>query len=130
MYISRAPCVFLTLAAEAEAVTTVIPTTRFDSQAEFDASWIYNYPWGTDHNGRARMNQSQVQFSNGLLTLTAKKVSGQPDASSGGKENPINYISGTISAKNHFTVSSQGGGYDFSGKFKRRQRKVLGRRFG
>src|SRR4051812_38957547 len=38
----------------------MIPSTSFDSQADFDTDWNYNYPWGTDHNGAARMAKGQV----------------------------------------------------------------------
>ncbi|KAI8627420.1 hypothetical protein F5Y19DRAFT_477634 [Xylariaceae sp. FL1651] len=103
--------------AGAEAVHTMIPKTSFNSQSDFDTDWNYNYPWGTDHNGGARMNPSQVKFSSGMLTLTAKKVTGQPDAMHGGQKIKINYLSGAIHAKEHFNVS-RGGGYDFTGEFK------------
>jgi hypothetical protein len=63
------------------------------------------------------MSKDQVKFSNGMLTLTAKKVAGQPDATHGGKKIKINYLSGAIHAKEHFNVS-RGGGYDFTGEFK------------
>ncbi|RYO95118.1 hypothetical protein DL766_005354 [Monosporascus sp. MC13-8B] len=105
------------LAATATAVRTMIPPSSFNSQSDFDADWAYNYPWGTDHNGGARMDRRQVQFSNGMLTLTARKVSGQPDAVHGGKNIKINYLSGAIHAREHFNVS-RGGGYDFTGEFK------------
>ncbi|KAI1822707.1 hypothetical protein F4861DRAFT_540754 [Xylaria intraflava] len=108
---------FLALAAGIGAVRTMIPTTSFNSPSDFDADWGYNYPWGTDHNGGARMSEDQVGFSNGVLTLTAKKVTGQPDAVSGGQNIAINYLSGAIHAKEHFNVS-RGGGYDFTGEFK------------
>ncbi|KAI1500399.1 concanavalin A-like lectin/glucanase domain-containing protein [Biscogniauxia marginata] len=107
----------LAIAAGTEAVRTIIPTTSFNSQSDFDADWNYHYPWGTTHNGGARMDKAQVQFSNGLLTLTAKKVTGQPDAGSGDNTIKINYLSGAIHAKEHFTVQT-GGGYDFTGEFK------------
>ncbi|RYP41615.1 hypothetical protein DL768_010462 [Monosporascus sp. mg162] len=105
------------LAATATAVRTMIPPSSFNSQSDFDADWVYNYPWGTDHNGGARMDRGQVRFSNGMLTLTARKVSGQPDAVHGGKNIKINYLSGAIHAREHFNVS-RGGGYDFTGEFK------------
>ncbi|KAI1266669.1 concanavalin A-like lectin/glucanase domain-containing protein [Xylariaceae sp. FL1019] len=117
MFTAKTISILLVLAAGADAVRTMIPTTSFNSQADFDADWNYNYPWGTDHNGGARMAQSQVAFSSGQLTLTAKKVSGQPDATHGGQQIKINYLSGAIHAKEHFNVS-QGGGYDFTGEFK------------
>lgn len=98
------------------AVHTMIPATSFNSQADFDADWSYNYPWGTDHNGGARMDASHATLSNGVLTLTAAPATGQPPASSGGKSIPIHYLSGTVHAKEAFNVS-RGGGYDFSAEF-------------
>lgn len=154
-----AVCTFLPTAL---AVRTIIPKTSFNSQADFDTDWNYNYPWGTDQyvlkpihsplwwlplhepsdvpldnphknnsenqkadpqntslsNGGARMSKDKVAFSNGALTLTATPASGQPDASSGGKSIPIHYLSGTIHAKEHFTVANAAGaGYDFSAEF-------------
>ncbi|KAK4448627.1 galactan endo-beta-1,3-galactanase [Podospora aff. communis PSN243] len=101
----------------ASAKHVMIPATSFDSQANFDTDWNYNYPWGTDHNGAARMAKGQVTLSGGTLTITAKKVSGERAASHGGKQIPIKYLSGAIHAKEHFNVS-RGGGYDFSGEFR------------
>jgi galactan endo-beta-1,3-galactanase len=92
---------------------TMIPSNCFNSQSNFDIDFSYNYPWGTDHNGAARMNPSQATLNNGVLTLTAKPVSGQPDASHGGKSIKIHYLSGAVYAKEHFNVSAIGG-YDFS----------------
>jgi beta-glucanase (GH16 family) len=63
------------------------------------------------------MSKDQVKFSSGMLTLTAKKVTGLPDAVHGGKNIKVNYLSGAIHAKEHFNVS-RGGGYDFTGEFK------------
>ncbi|KAI1073856.1 concanavalin A-like lectin/glucanase domain-containing protein [Whalleya microplaca] len=117
MRISSTASLLLAIAAGAEAVRTIIPKTSFNSQSDFDADWAYNYPWGTDHNGAARMDKSQVKFSDGLLTLAAKKVSGQKDAQHGGKSIKINYLSGAINAREHITVA-RGGGYDFTGEFK------------
>ncbi|OLN86961.1 Galactan endo-beta-1,3-galactanase [Colletotrichum chlorophyti] len=99
------------------ALRTIIPTTSFNSQADFDTDWDYLYPWGTDHNGGARMTKNNVKFNNGVLTITADKVSGQPQATHGGKKININYLSGAIHAKEHFTVSP-GGGYDITAELK------------
>ena len=95
----------------------MIPLTSFDSQSAFDADWNYHYPWGTDHNGAARMARSQVRFSAGMLTLTARPASGEKPASHGGKQIPIKYLSGAIHAKETFTVA-RGGGYDFAAEFR------------
>lgn len=102
----------------AVAVKTVIPKTCFDSQAEFEKFFVYNYPWGgTDHNGSARMAKSQISVSGGVLTITATKVSGQRPARHAGKDIAIKYLSGAVGAKEHFTVA-RGGGFDFSAELK------------
>jgi len=100
----------------ATSVRTMIPNTCFDSQANFDTDWANFYPWGTDHNGAARMNAARIALSNKSLLLTAVPVTGQPPASSGGKSIPIHYLSGTVHAKEQFTVQKTGG-YDFSAEF-------------
>ncbi len=115
--------------AGAAAVKTVIPKTSFDSQAAFDAVWAYNYPWGTDHNGAARMDKSQVKLlassggnsnsSSSTLTITAARVSGQKPARHGGKDIAVHYLAGAVSARQHFTVAAgAGGGFDFAGEFR------------
>ena len=105
-----------TVLGQQQPTATVIPKSCFNSQADFNASFIDLYPWGTDHNGAARMNTSYISISNETLTLTAQRVSGQPPAYSGGQTIAINYLSGTVSAKDNFTVTA-GGGYDFTGDF-------------
>ncbi|KAI0015745.1 concanavalin A-like lectin/glucanase domain-containing protein [Xylariomycetidae sp. FL0641] len=95
------------------ATTTVIPTTSFD---EFDSYWSYNYPWGTDHNGGAHMDESQVSVADGALTLTATPTEGLGTVESGGETIQLNYLSGTVYAQQIFTVE-EGGGYDFSAEF-------------
>lgn len=94
--------------------TVVLPTESF---TDFATYWNYNYPWGTDHNGGARMNEAQVSVdADGVLTLTADPAEGEPPAENGGVEYPVNYLSGAVHAKQTFTVAA-GGGYDFSGEF-------------
>ncbi|KAK3899616.1 glycoside hydrolase [Staphylotrichum tortipilum] len=96
----------------------MIPSNSFTSQSTFDTDWSYLYPWGSDHNGAARMSKSQATLSSsGTLTLTAKRVDCEKPASHGGKQIPIRYLSGAVHARERFNVS-RGGGYDFSGEFK------------
>ncbi|CAO2652730.1 Nn.00g021410.m01.CDS01 [Neocucurbitaria sp. VM-36] len=65
-------------------------------------------------SGGARMDKAHVAISSpGVLTITAQPVKGQPPATHGGKQIPINYLSGAVGAKQHFTVT-QGGGLIFS----------------
>ena len=99
----------------------MIPSTSFTSQSAFDTDWNYLYPWGSDHNGAARMSTAQATLSNtssgGVLTLTARRVDGEKPATHGGKQIPIRYLSGAVLARERFNVS-RGGGYDFAGDFK------------
>ncbi|CAH0051738.1 unnamed protein product [Clonostachys solani] len=62
------------------------------------------------------MNKTQVSTAEGYLVLTSEPVTGQPPAHHGGKDIPINYLSGAIHAKKTFTVQA-GGGFDFSADF-------------
>jgi galactan endo-beta-1,3-galactanase len=96
---------------------TMIPKTCFDSVANFEVDFDYLYPWGSDHNGAARMDKDHIKIADGVLTLTASPVTGQKPASSGGKSIAIHYLSGTVYAKEQFNVS-KGGGYDFTGDFR------------
>lgn len=108
--------VLLNLASTAALVSSpqwVIPPTSFSSESNFNTYWNYDYPWGTDHNGGARMNSSQVSVGNGSLILTATPVTGQPPTHGG---TAIHYISGTVYAKPLFTVNVNSG-YDFRGQF-------------
>ncbi|KAJ4362934.1 hypothetical protein N0V83_010051 [Neocucurbitaria cava] len=91
--------------------TTLIPKTVFDSTASFEQYFTYNYPWGgTTHNGGARMDKAHVSISPpGTLTLTAQPAKNQPPATHAGKQIPINYLSGAVGAKQHFTVPTGGG---------------------
>jgi beta-glucanase (GH16 family) len=68
-------------------------------------------------SGGARMDKAHVTISTpGTLTITAQRVTGQQPATHGGKQIPINYLSGAIGAKQHFTVPA-GGGLIFRASF-------------
>ncbi|KAL5404734.1 hypothetical protein PMIN03_008931 [Paraphaeosphaeria minitans] len=117
----------ITLAAGLSSAATIIPKTVFDSTSSLTQYFSYNYPWGTDHNGGARMAASHAVISTaGTLTLTAQKISSQPPATHGGKQIPISYLSGAVSAKQHFTIPS-GGGFIFSGSFQATTTKGMAR---
>lgn len=99
-------------ALKARAGTTLIPESCFTSQDELDTYFGYAYPWNSDtHNGAAIMKQSQVSIiHNAYLQLQSDYTGPQAD-------NPdISYNSGTIYAKQHFTVSADGG-LDFKANF-------------
>ncbi|CAK7215557.1 hypothetical protein SBRCBS47491_002521 [Sporothrix bragantina] len=107
------------VAAAAAATTTIIPSNSFGSQSAFAAAWDYNYPWGTDHNGGARMDKSQsvLDFQSNTLTITAKPVSGQKSTKQGGKTIAIHYLSGAVHAQKHITVD-KGTTVELAGDFR------------
>ncbi|CAI4210961.1 unnamed protein product [Parascedosporium putredinis] len=98
--------------AFAQSGKVLIPVTSFDSKEEFDKYWGPLYPWGSDHNGSARMRDSQVRLENGTVTITAQRVNGEPQATHGGKKLDIRYLSGAIHALEHYAVQA-GGGIDY-----------------
>lgn len=104
--------------ALSKRASTLIPKSCFDNTTIFESYFVYNYPWGgTTHNGGARMDKAHVALSPpGTLAITAEPVTGQPPATHGGKQIAINYLSGAIGAKQHFTIP-KGGGLVFSGSF-------------
>lgn len=88
-------------------LVTVLPTSSFSS---FSTYWNYNYPWGTDHNGSARMRPQNATVSGGVLTCSAVRgtVANKPS---------IHYFSGTIWAKQQVTVSNAWPLWRVSGQF-------------
>ncbi|KAH8809390.1 concanavalin A-like lectin/glucanase domain-containing protein [Xylogone sp. PMI_703] len=88
------------------AQTTLIPTSCFNDQSSLQSYFSYNYPWGDTHNGAAIMTSSHEVASGGVLTLTSSYTGASDYA----------WTSGTVYAKQHFSVSA-GGGLDFTAQF-------------
>ena len=84
----------------------LISSSCFDSQTSLESYFSYNYPWGTTHNGAARMASQYSVAEGGTLTLTSTYTGASDYA----------YNSGTVFAKQNFKVTS-GGGLDFSAQF-------------
>lgn len=95
------------LQVDAVSWVTVLPTTSFNSYSTY---WNNLYPWGSDHNGSARMRTQNIATSGGVLTMTAYPgtVSDKPS---------IHYFSGTCYAKQQVTVSSSWPKWRVSGEF-------------
>src|SRR5205814_2780586 len=94
---------------EAAAVSwvTVLPTTSFSSYSTY---WNNLYPWGSDHNGSARMRSQNIATSGGVLTMTAYPGTVSDKAS-------IHYFSGTCYAKQQVNVSASWPKWRVSGEF-------------
>ncbi|KAH6652544.1 hypothetical protein BKA67DRAFT_293457 [Truncatella angustata] len=91
--------------------TTLIPDTCFSSQSTFESYFSYNYPWGDTHNGAALMKESQVSIiHDAYLQLMSNYTGPQSD------DSDLSYDSGTVYAKQHFTVDANGG-LDFQANF-------------
>ncbi|THH17682.1 hypothetical protein EW146_g3182 [Bondarzewia mesenterica] len=114
--------VFATLFLATKADTVVIPKSSFDNYTNLEKYWSYLYPWGSDHNGSARMvgnstNHDHISVANGVLTLKAMPTSNQP-ASTAAPYPAIHYFSGTIYANEQINVDGTDAvGYTVSGEF-------------
>jgi len=97
----------------------IIGVKSFVSQREFDRYWNYLYPWGSDHNGSARMYRSNVSLEKGgILRISAVKI---PSAEGNSKSKPfseIHYHSGAIFAKKPIEINDKYPQYVISGYFK------------
>ena len=99
---------------------TVIGTGTFADLTIFESYWNYYYPWGRDHNGSARMYgyPDHVYPSNGVLTLTAQKISWDEGTSTASPYLAIHYHSGAIHAKEQILVNDEYPNYEVKGEFK------------
>ncbi|MEW9555831.1 family 16 glycosylhydrolase [Nonomuraea sp. NPDC050783] len=96
----------------------LVDKSSFSSTTAFTREWNHGYPWGTTHNGAAKMLSSKVSLSGGVLTLTATRLS-QPDGQSESEPHaPIWYHSGTVHAKEQILVNDQFPEYDIQGEFR------------
>jgi hypothetical protein len=91
----------------------VIPATSFSSYSTY---WNDLYPWGSDHNGSARMRSQNISVSGGVLTLTSA-ASGSVGNSSKDPYLPIHYYSGTVYAKTIPVVTDSWPKWHFKGEF-------------
>ncbi|MFW0714688.1 glycoside hydrolase [Pedobacter sp. N23S346] len=111
-------------AGSVKAWETLIDGESFASYGNFEAKWNYNYPWGTDHNGSARMvgsstNHNQISLSGGAMTITATRLSSSPgNSTANGFTNvAIWYNSGACYAKQQVLINDQFPSYTISGDF-------------
>lgn len=112
------------LSANAEAATweTVLDGT-FSNYGTLESAWNYRYPWGSDHNGSARMYASSTDHSQvyleagGVLVLKATPVPQNEGNSGADPHLPIRYHSGAVHAKQQITVTDQFPSWEVRGEF-------------
>jgi hypothetical protein len=104
-----------------ETFETVISNT-FGSYATFEQYWNYLYPWGSDHNGTARMYGSATDHNHvyldasGVLHIKATRINWDEGNSSADPHLPIRYHSGAIHAKFQVLVNDQFPNYEVRGE--------------
>ncbi|HZB30888.1 MAG TPA: hypothetical protein VE465_12065 [Streptosporangiaceae bacterium] len=108
--------------ARAATWETMIGPSAFSGYGAFEAEWAYRYPWGSDHNGTARMygsagDHNHVSLAGGVLTLRAARISWDEGTSSAPPHLPIRYHSGAVHAKEHVVVTDQFPNYEVKGEF-------------
>jgi hypothetical protein len=94
----------------------------FDSYSTLERDFNYLYPWGSDHNGSARMygsssDHNHVSVSGGVLSLLATRISWDEGTSSANPHLPIRYHSGAVHAKSQVVVNSQFPDWEVKGEF-------------
>ena len=102
-----------------KAWETVLAGNEFSSKAAFESKWNYYYPWGRDHNGSARMfgYPDHVNFSGGVMTLTASRITWNEGNSTASPYLPIRYHSGAVHAKHQILINDQFPNYEVRGDF-------------
>jgi galactan endo-beta-1,3-galactanase len=100
---------------------TIIDDDSFNSYENFESTWNYLYPWGSDHNGTARMygsssDHNHTYLNNGVLTLKASKIGWNEGNSSSDPYLPIHYHSGTVHAKHKVIINDQYPNYEIKAR--------------
>lgn len=112
----------LTRPAAAATWETVIDGS-FASYPALEAAWNHRYPWGSDHNGSARMygsasDRNHVYLASpGVLTIKATRITWDEGNSSADPHLPIRYHSGAVHAKQHVLVNDQFPNWEVKGEF-------------
>jgi hypothetical protein len=109
-------------AAAALTWETVIDNSSFASYAAFEAAWNYLYPWGSDHNGTARMygsssDHNHIYLNGGTLTIKAARINWNEGNSSSDPYLPIHYHSGAVHAKAQVLINDQFPDWEVKGDF-------------
>jgi hypothetical protein len=102
---------------------TALPANSFASYSALESSWNYLYPWGSDHNGTARMYASKTDHnhvyleSGGVLVLKGSRITWDEGNSSKDPYLPIHYHAGAIHSKLQVVVNDQFPQWEVKGEF-------------
>ncbi|AOZ98909.1 glycoside hydrolase family 16 protein [Flavobacterium commune] len=97
-----------------------LDSTSFSSKEKFEAKWNMLYPWGSDHNGSARMFAENVTLqTGGVLQIKAQWTNWAWEGYSTAEPKlRITFHSGAIHAKDQIKVTSELPYWEISGDFK------------
>jgi hypothetical protein len=107
----------------AQAWETLIDGNSFASRAALESKWNYLYPWGSDHNGTARMYASSTNTTHlylapaGQLNIKATRLGASEGNSGKDPYLPIRYRSGALHAKHQVLVNDQFPNWEIRGEF-------------
>jgi hypothetical protein len=112
---------FIVSAEAAADWETIIDGTSFNNYGEFQSAWNYLYPWGSDHNGTARMygsssDHNHIYLHNSTLTLKAAKIDWNEGNSSSDPYLPIHYHSGAVYAKHKVVINDNYPNYEIKAR--------------
>ncbi len=95
----------------------------FTDYATFESKWNYLYPWGSDHNGSARMygsttDHNHIYITTGaVLNVKATRITWNEGSSPHSPYLPIRYHSGAVHAKHQILINDQFPDYEVKGEF-------------
>lgn len=97
-----------------------LDSTSFNSKEKFEAKWNMFYPWGSDHNGSARMFAENVSLLNGgILQIKSEWTNWAWEGYSTAEPKlRITFHSGAIHAKDQIKVTAELPYWEISGDFK------------
>jgi len=108
--------------ARPRSTDVLIDSSSFAGYPAFESTWNYLYPWGSDHNGSARMvgsstDHSHIYLSGNSLVLKATRIYDDEGNSSSSPYLKIRYHSGTVHAKQQVLVNDDYPVWELRGEF-------------
>lgn len=93
--------------------------TSFNNQTKFDEKWNMLYPWGSDHNGSARMFKENVNLTaNGVMEINSNWINWNWEGYSGAEPKlRITFHSGAVHSKQQIKVTPELPYWEISGDF-------------
>jgi beta-glucanase (GH16 family) len=105
-------------ASDIQKPIILLDSGSFNSPAKFKSRWNMFYPWGTDHNGAARMYKKQVSIlSGGVLQIKANRHEAWEGKSTADPKLRIFYHSGAVHLKEKIMVTGAKPRWVISGDF-------------